>query len=79
MLGDFICSFWLMTILSSQKLKDTKHRFWLQKDIKNSIQQDFLSRDSRIVGGLICYFWRMTILSSQQLKTQNTVFGYKKG
>ena len=33
-----------MTALSSQKLKDTKYSMWLQKDVNNSIQQDFLNR-----------------------------------
>ena len=45
-----------MTILSSQKLKNAKYRFWLQKGVKNSIRQDFLIRDPQLVGSFICYF-----------------------
>ena len=68
-----------MTILSSQKLKNAKYGFWLQKEVKNSIKQDFLSRDARIVGGLIWYFWPMTILSSQKLKNAKYRFWLQKG
>eukprot|EP00493_Phyllostaurus_siculus_P020503 UN20828 len=45
-----------MTILSSQKLKNAKYRFWLQKEVKNPIRQDFLIRDPQLVGSFICYF-----------------------
>ena len=45
-----------MTILSSQKLKNAKYRFWLQKGVKNSIRQDFPIRDPQLVGSFICYF-----------------------
>ena len=38
------CFFGLMTALSSQKLKDTKYSMWLQKEVNNSTQQDFLNR-----------------------------------
>ena len=62
-----------------QKAENTKYSFWLQKGVKNSIQQDFLSRDPRIVGGLICYFWLMTILSSQKLKNVKYSFWLQKG
>ena len=37
-----------MTILSSQKLKNAKYRFWLQKGVKNGIGQDFLIRDLKL-------------------------------
>ena len=61
-------SFWLMTTLSNQKLKNAKYSFWLQKGVKNLIRENFLSRDLQIVGGFICYFWAMTILSTHKLK-----------
>ena len=51
--GGFISYFWLMTILSSQNLKNVKYRFWLQKGIKNHIRYDFLIRDPQIVGSFI--------------------------
>ena len=38
------CFFGLMIALSSQKLKDTKYSMWLQKEVNNSTQQDFLNR-----------------------------------
>ena len=57
-----------MAILSSQKLKKAKYRFWLQKGVKSSIRYNFLIRNPEIVGSFICYFWFMTILSSQKLK-----------
>ena len=66
--GGFICYFWLMTILSSQKLENVKYRFWLQKGVENHIRHVFLIRDPQIVGSFICYFWIMTILSSQNVK-----------
>ena len=34
----FICYFLFMTILSSQKLKNAKYSFWLQKGVKNLIR-----------------------------------------
>ena len=37
-LGGFICYFLVMTILSSQKLKNAKYRFGLQKGVKNSLR-----------------------------------------
>ena len=49
--GSFICYFWVMTILSSQKLKNAKYSFWLQKGVKNLIWQNILSRNPQIVGG----------------------------
>ena len=69
-----------MTALSNQKLKNTKYSIWLQKEVNNSIQQDFLNRIPLYYGWfhLFCYFWVMTLLSNQKLKTQNTVSGYKK-
>ena len=48
--GGFICYFWLMTILSSQKLKNVKYRFWLQKGVENHIRYVFLIRDPQIEG-----------------------------
>ena len=45
-----------MTILSSQKVKNAKHRFWLQKGVKNLIRQDFLILHPRMVRGFVCYF-----------------------
>ena len=58
----FIYYLFSATILSSQKLKNTKYRFWLQKVVKNSIWYDFLNRDPKIVGGFIYYFFSTTIL-----------------
>jgi len=37
-----------MTILSGQKLKKAKYRFWLQKGAKKAIRQDFLIRDFKL-------------------------------
>ena len=54
--GGFICYFGLMTILSSQTLKNGKYRFWLQKWVENHIRYVFLIRDLQIVGGFISYF-----------------------
>ena len=41
--GSFICYFWVMTILSGQKLKNEKYRFWLQKEVKNWIRYNLLN------------------------------------
>ena len=54
--GSFICYFWFITILSSQKLKNAKYSFWLQKGIKIPIWQDSLIRDPKLVRIFICYF-----------------------
>ena len=59
---DIICYFWIMTILSTQNLKNTKYCFGAQKGVKNSIKGNFLIHNPQIVGGFICYFWFMTIL-----------------
>ena len=67
-----------MTILSSQKLKNVKYRFRLQKGVENHIRYVFLIRDPQIVGSFISYFWLMTILSSQNLKIVNYCFGLQK-
>ena len=37
--GGLICYFWLIIILSSQKMKNVKYSFLLQKAIENSILQ----------------------------------------
>ena len=68
-----------MIILSNQKLKIAKYRFWLQKGVKNPIPSNFLIRDLNIVGSFICYFWVITILSSQKLKNAKYRFGLQKG
>ena len=68
-----------MIILSNQKLKIAKYRFWLQKGVKNPIPSNFLIRDLNIVGSFICYFWFITILSSQKLKNAKYRFGLQKG
>ena len=75
----FICYFWLMTILSSQKLETVKYRFWLQKGVKNHIRYVFLIRDPEIMRGSIYYFWLMIILSSQKLKNVKYRFWLQKG
>ena len=67
-----------MTILSRQKLKNVKYRFWLQKGVENHIRYVFLIRDPQIVGSFICYFWIMTILSSQNLKNVKYRFWLQK-
>ena len=68
-----------MVILSNQKLKIAKYRFWLQKEVKNSIPSNFLIRDLNIVASFICYFWFITILSSEKLKNAKYRFGLQKG
>ena len=78
-IADFICYFWLMTILSSQNLRNAKYSFWIQKWIKSAIWEDFLIRDHHIVGTFICYFWLMTILSSHKLKNTKYSFWLQKG
>ena len=75
----FICYFWLMTILSSQKLETVKYRIWLQKGVKNHIRHVFLIRDLEIMRGSIYYFWLMIILSSQKLKNVKYRFWLQKG
>ena len=72
------CFFGLMTALSSQKLKDTKYSMWLQKEVNNSIQQDFLNRVPLCCGWFhwFCYFWVMTILSNQKLKNAKYRFWF---
>ena len=77
--NNFICYFWLMTILSSQKSKNTKYRFGLQKGIKNSILQYFLIRNLQIEGTFICYIWLMTVLSTQNLKNAKYSFWLQNG
>ena len=75
------CFFGLMTALSSQKLKDTKYSMWLQKEVNNSIQQDFLNRVPLYCGWFhwFCYFWVMTILSNQKLKNAKYRFWLQRG
>ena len=64
--GWFHLLFLVMAILSSQKLKKAKYRFWLQKGVKSSIRYNFLIRNPEIVDSFICYFWFMAILSNQK-------------
>ena len=54
--GSFICYFWFMDILSSQKFKNAKYRFWLQKGVKNWIRQDFLIRGLKLYVSLLLLF-----------------------
>ena len=37
-----------MTILSCQKLKNAKYRFWLQKEVKSWIRHNFLTRHIKL-------------------------------
>ena len=73
--------FWLMNALSSQKLKNTKYSIWLQKEVNNSIRQDFLNRVPLYCGWFhwFCYFWVMTILSNQKLKNAKYRFWLQTG
>ena len=77
--GWFHLLFLVMAILSSQKLKKAKYRFWLQKGVKSSIRYNFLIRNPEIVGSFICYFWFMAILSSQKFKNAKYRFWLQKG
>ena len=63
------------------KSEKTKYSIWLQKEVNNSIQQNFLNRVPLYCGWFhwFCYFRVRTILSNQKLKMQNTVSGYKEG
>ena len=61
------------------KAEKQKIQCLVTKRGKNSIQQDFLSRDPYILCGFICYFLVMTILSSQKLKNAKYRFWLQKG
>ena len=54
--GGFICYFELMTILSSQNLRNVNYRFGLQKGVEKHIRYVFLIRDLQIIRGFISYF-----------------------
>ena len=66
--GSFICYFWFMAVLSSQKFKIAKYRFWLQKGVKNWIRQDFLIR------GLKLYVVSLLLLSQNLFTNGWTVW-----
>ena len=69
-------SFWFMTTLSSQILKNSKYSFWLPKGVRNSIRQDFLSRDTLwVVPFVIFDSW--PFYQGKSWKTQNTVLVVK--
>ena len=85
MIGDlhivsaFICHFWFVTFLSSQKLKNVRYNFWLQKEVKRHIRFVFSIHNSPILGGFICYFWFIFILLRQNLKNVKYRFWLQKG
>ena len=41
----FICYFWFVAFLLSQKLKNVKYSFWLQKEVKSHIRFVFWNRN----------------------------------
>ena len=45
--------FYFQLCLSHYHLKNAKYRFWLQKEVENSIPSNFLIRDPGIVGSFI--------------------------
>ena len=45
--------FYFQLGLSQYHLKNAKYRFWLQKEVENSIPSNFLIRDPGIVGSFI--------------------------
>ena len=47
-----------MTILSSQKLKNVKYRFWLQKGIKNSISHIFVISNLQVIHYFILLWFK---------------------
>ena len=84
MIGDmyivnaFICYFWFVASLLSQKLKNVKYNFWLQKEVKSHIRFVFSNRNPPILGGFICYFWFIAILLRQNLKNVKYRFWLQK-
>ena len=75
----FICYFWFVAFLLSQKLKNVKYSFWLQKEVKSHIRFVFWNRNPPILGGFICYFWFIAILLRQNLKNVKYRFWLQKG
>ena len=63
------------------KAEKHKNSIWLQKEVNNSIQQDFLNRVPLYCGWFhwFCYFWVMTILSNQKLNNAKYRFWLQRG
>ena len=75
----WFCYFWVMTILSNQKLKNAKYCFWLQRGSKIQSDKIFWSATPKLWVVSFAIFDSWPFYQAKSWKTQNTVFGYKKG